>query len=68
MKYHISDCGVPQDDGFSLKKVQEWDAIGITRGIHVTCMDGFEQRGSELFICRPNGSWKTDLSCTFKSN
>lgn len=53
-------------NAFSLEKVQEWDAIGITRGIHVSCKEEFKQHGSGLHICRPDGSWKTDLSCTIK--
>lgn len=47
-------------NAFSLEKVQEWDAIGITRGIHVSCKEEFKQHGSGLHICRP------DLSCTIK--
>lgn len=53
-------------NAFSLEKVQEWDVIGITRGIHVSCKEEFKQHGSGLHICRPDGSWKTDLSCTIK--
>lgn len=46
-----------------MKNVREWDAIGITRGIHITCTAEYNQLGSELFVCRSNGTWRTDLSC-----
>lgn len=46
-----------------MENVREWDAIGITRGIHITCAAEYNQIGSELFVCRSNGTWRTDLSC-----
>lgn len=49
-----------------MEKVKEWDGIGITRGIHITCSSGYDQQGSELFLCRADGFWKTNLNCTFK--
>lgn len=49
-----------------MKKVREWDAIGLERGIHITCSAGYKRRGSERFACRPDGSWRTELSCTMK--
>lgn len=59
----ISDCGEPRGEGFSMEHVREWDAIGITRGMHITCAAKYNQLGSELFVCRSNGTWRTDLSC-----
>lgn len=47
--------------------VKEWDAIGLERGIHITCSTGYKQQGSGRFVCRRDGSWKTDFSCTMKS-
>lgn len=46
-----------------MEHVREWDAIGITRGMHITCAAKYNQLGSELFVCRSNGTWRTDLSC-----
>lgn len=46
-----------------MEHVREWDAIGITRGMHITCAAEYNQLGSELFVCRSNGTWRTDLSC-----
>ncbi|XP_052695712.1 uncharacterized protein LOC128174119 [Crassostrea angulata] len=63
----ISDCGIPLNESFSMEKVREWDAIGVERGIHITCSAGYKQQGSERFVCRPDGSWMTDLSCTMRS-
>eukprot|EP00105_Crassostrea_gigas_P035238 XP_019919386.1 PREDICTED: xylosyltransferase oxt-like [Crassostrea gigas] len=51
-----------------MEKVKEWDGIGITRGMHITCSSRYAQQGSELFICRSDGYWKTNLSCTLKRN
>ncbi|XP_065922173.1 uncharacterized protein [Magallana gigas] len=59
----ISDCGEPRGEGFSMEHVREWDAIGITRGMHITCAAKYNQLGSELFVCRSNGTSRTDLSC-----
>uniref|UniRef100_K1RHX4 Sushi domain-containing protein n=1 Tax=Magallana gigas TaxID=29159 RepID=K1RHX4_MAGGI len=64
----ISDCGVPKGEGFSMEHVREWDAIGISRGIHITCADKHNQLGSERFVCRSNGTWRADLSCPEKYN
>lgn len=63
----LSDCGIPSNEGFSMKEIQEWDAIGITRRIHIRCALGYNQQGSEVFVCRSNGIWRTDLSCTLKT-
>lgn len=49
-----------------MEHVREWDAIGISRGIHITCADKHNQLGSELFLCRSNGTWRADLSCSEK--
>lgn len=49
-----------------MEKVKEWDGIGITRGMHITCSSGYDQQGSELFLCRADGFWKTNLNCAFK--
>lgn len=49
-----------------MEKIKEWDGIGITRGMHITCSSGYDQQGSEFLICRADGSWKTSLICTFK--
>lgn len=49
-----------------MEKVKEWDGIGITRGMHITCSSGYDQQGSEFLICQTDGSWKTSLNCTFK--
>ncbi|XP_052693402.1 uncharacterized protein LOC128171663 [Crassostrea angulata] len=62
----ISDCGIPTAESLSMRDVREWDAIGINRRIHITCADGFEQQGSGKFVCRPDGVWKSDLTCSFK--
>uniref|UniRef100_A0A8W8NY77 Sushi domain-containing protein n=1 Tax=Magallana gigas TaxID=29159 RepID=A0A8W8NY77_MAGGI len=59
----ISDCGVPKGEGFSMEHVREWDAIGITRRMQITCADKHNQLGSERFVCRSNGTWRSDLSC-----
>lgn len=64
----ISDCGCPLGEGFSMNNVREWDAIGITRGIHIACSSGYQQHGSERFVCLANGLWKTDLNCTLKGS
>uniref|UniRef100_A0A8W8NY41 Apple domain-containing protein n=1 Tax=Magallana gigas TaxID=29159 RepID=A0A8W8NY41_MAGGI len=64
----ISDCGVPKGDSYSMEHVREWDAIGISRGIHITCADKHNQLGSERFVCRSNGTWRADLSCPEKYN
>uniref|UniRef100_K1QE58 Sushi domain-containing protein n=1 Tax=Magallana gigas TaxID=29159 RepID=K1QE58_MAGGI len=61
------DCGIPSNEGFSMENIQEWDAIGIKRKIHIRCALGFNQQGSEVFVCRSNGSWRTDLNCTLKT-
>lgn len=61
--YFNIDCGEPRGEGFSMEHVREWDAIGITRGMHITCAAKYNQLGSELFVCRSNGTWRTDLSC-----
>lgn len=63
---YISDCGIPLGDGFSFNNVREWDAIGITRGLHITCSSEYQQQGSERFVCLSNGLWKTNLNCTLK--
>uniref|UniRef100_A0A8W8NYD3 Sushi domain-containing protein n=1 Tax=Magallana gigas TaxID=29159 RepID=A0A8W8NYD3_MAGGI len=63
----LSDCGIPSNEGFSMGEIQEWDAIGITRRIHIRCALGYNQQGSEVFVCRSNGSWRTDLNCTLKT-
>lgn len=49
-----------------MKEIQEWDAIGIARKIHIRCALGYMQQGAEVFVCRSNGIWRTDLSCTLK--
>lgn len=46
-----------------MEHVRELDAIGITRGMHITCAAKYNQLGFELFVCRSNGTWRTDLSC-----
>lgn len=60
----LSDCGIPEGSGYSLDKVEEWDGIGITRGIHVACYPWYIQHGSGFFLCRSDGSWRKDLTCT----
>nr|XP_034322415.1 uncharacterized protein LOC117688454 [Crassostrea gigas] len=62
----ISDCGIPSNERFSMEKVKEWDAIGLEKGIHITCSAGYKPQGSERFVCHPDGSWKTNLKCTTK--
>lgn len=62
--YFNLDCGVPNDEGYSMENVQEYDAIGISRRIHVTCTAGYNKEGSELLVCRSDGVWKTSLKCT----
>lgn len=66
IKNLITDCGIPSNEALSMEKVKEWDGIGITRGMHITCSSGYDQQGSELFLCRADGFWKTNLNCTFK--
>lgn len=63
----IVDCGIPEDPGFSLDKVEEWDGIGLTRGIHIACSPLYTQHGSGFFVCRSDGSWRKNLSCILKS-
>nr|XP_022310917.1 uncharacterized protein LOC111116225 [Crassostrea virginica] len=63
IKCEISDCGIPTNEGISFENVQDGDAIGINRKMHITCLDGYERQGSEVFICQPNGVWKADLIC-----
>ena len=58
-----SDCGVPMNEEYSLENVQDGDGIGITKRMHVTCLEGFEKQGSGLFTCRTDGVWKRDLKC-----
>lgn len=64
----LSDCGIPEGPGYSLDQVEEWDGIGITRGIHVACSPWYIQHGSGFFLCRSDGSWRKDLSCILKRN
>lgn len=66
-KIWLPDCGIPSNEAYSMEKVKEWDGIGITRGMHITCSSRYAQQGSELFVCRCDGYWKTNLSCTLKS-
>ncbi|XP_052693406.1 uncharacterized protein LOC128171667 [Crassostrea angulata] len=63
----LSDCGIPSNEAFSMEKLKEWDGIGITRGMHITCSSGYDQQGSEFLLCQTDGSWKTSLNCTFKA-
>ena len=60
---HVLDCGIPTNEGISFENVQDSDAIGINRKMHITCLDGYERQGSEVFICQLNGVWKADLKC-----
>ena len=60
---HVLDCGIPTNEGISFENVQDSNAIGIQRKMHITCFDGYERQGSEVFICQPNGVWKSDLKC-----
>lgn len=60
------DCGIPNDEGFSLGNVHENDAIGISRRIHITCSAGYSKKGSEILVCGPDGIWKANLKCTNK--
>lgn len=32
-----------------METVKEWDGIGITRGMHITCFPGYNQQGSDFF-------------------
>lgn len=52
----ILDCENPSNEGFSMEEIQEWDAIGIARRIHIRGAIGYNQQGP-----------RTDLSCTIKS-
>ena len=51
------------NEEYSLENVQDGDGIGITKRMHVTCLEGFEKQGSVLFTCRTDGVWKRDLKC-----
>nr|XP_022311567.1 uncharacterized protein LOC111116841 [Crassostrea virginica] len=62
----ISDCGIPMNEGISFGNIHDSDAIGIQRKMHITCLDGYEKEGSEVFICQTNGVWKSDLKCIKK--
>nr|XP_022311440.1 uncharacterized protein LOC111116744 [Crassostrea virginica] len=59
----VSDCGIPVNEGYSLETVQDGDGIGISKKMHVTCLEGFEKQGSGLFTCQSDGFWKADLQC-----
>lgn len=63
LSYH---CGIPSNETFSMENVKEWDGIGITRGMHITCSSRYVQQGSGLFVCRSEGYWKTTLSCSLE--
>lgn len=65
-KIWLPDCGIPSNEAYSMEKVKEWDGIGITRGMHITCSLIYAQQGSELFVCLSNGYWRKNLSCTLK--
>lgn len=63
--YHLPlDCGIPVSH--SMVEVQEWDAIGIHRRMHITCSDKLGRQESESVVCRPDGVWVSNLKCTFK--
>ncbi|XP_052695716.1 uncharacterized protein LOC128174123 [Crassostrea angulata] len=62
----LSDCGIPSWGGFSMNEAQEWDAIGISRRIHITCAPGYKKQGSEQFVCLSDGTWKTDVICSLE--
>eukprot|EP00105_Crassostrea_gigas_P038658 XP_019922806.1 PREDICTED: uncharacterized protein LOC105328288 [Crassostrea gigas] len=64
----LSDCGIPEGPEYSLDKVEEWDGIGITRGIHLACSPRYTQHGSGFFLCRSDGSWRKNLRCILKRN
>lgn len=51
-----------------MNEAQEWDAIGISRRIHITCAPGYKKQGSEQFVCLSDGTWKTDLICSLEGS
>lgn len=51
-----------------MNEAQEWDAIGISRRIHITCARGYKKQGSEQFVCLSDGTWKTDLICSLEGS
>ena len=60
---HVLDCGFPTNEGISFENIRDGDAIGISRKMHIACLEGYERQGSEWFVCQPNGVWKSDLKC-----
>uniref|UniRef100_A0A8W8ML71 Uncharacterized protein n=1 Tax=Magallana gigas TaxID=29159 RepID=A0A8W8ML71_MAGGI len=60
----LSDCGIPDIKGIDLGSIKREDAIGIHRGIHASCADGYSQYGSGRLNCQSNGEWKYDIVCT----
>ena len=64
---NVLDCGIPMNkEGIVFGNIHDSDAIGIQRKMHITCLDGYEKEGSEVFICQTNGVWKSDLKCKKK--
>nr|XP_034317116.1 uncharacterized protein LOC117686372 [Crassostrea gigas] len=59
----LSDCGIPDQNGIDLNTTRREDAIGLHRGIHASCADGYFQSGSGRLICQSNGEWKFDIVC-----
>ena len=57
------DCGLPSVSGLNLSTIQEWDAIGVNRAMHVRCMEGRSQFGSERLVCQPTGQWQIKILC-----
>ncbi|XP_055999170.1 neurocan core protein-like [Ostrea edulis] len=59
----VSDCGIPSHRGVNMSSVGRWDGIGIQRFMKLDCCQNYIQSGSRMFVCAPNGQWKTDLKC-----
>ncbi|XP_048742883.2 protein jagged-1-like [Ostrea edulis] len=59
----LSDCGIPSQWGVNLSSVGRWEGIGIERFMKLDCYQNCSQSGSRLFVCAPNGQWKTNLKC-----
>ncbi|XP_055998908.1 uncharacterized protein LOC130046667 [Ostrea edulis] len=55
----LSDCGIPSQEGVNLSSVGRWDGIGIQRFMTLDCYQNYNQSGSRMFVCAPNGQWKT---------
>lgn len=49
-----------------MTKVQEWDAIGIHRRMHIPFFDGSGRQESGSVVCRPDGVWLLKLKMHYQ--